>query len=62
LLIGGPELLTLLESNSHLASHQQAKEGLSDMSILFGLLKAYGVLDKISFDLSHQVVWTTILV
>jgi histidyl-tRNA synthetase len=51
-LKGGPELLNQLESDSLLTSHQRAKEGLSDMSILFGLLRVYGVLDKISFDLS----------
>ena len=49
---GGPELLSQLESDTLLASHKRAKEGLADMSILFNLLKAYGILDKISFDLT----------
>ena len=41
-----------LESDSLFTSHKCAKEGLSDMSMLFGFLRAYGVLDKFSFDLS----------
>lgn len=40
--------LSQIESDPFLMSHKQAKEGLCDMSILFGLLRAYGVLDKIS--------------
>ncbi len=46
----GPELLSQLEFYTLLVSHKRAKEGLADMSILFNLLKAYGILDKISFD------------
>ncbi|PPQ93420.1 hypothetical protein CVT25_004492 [Psilocybe cyanescens] len=49
---GGPELLALLEANEALSSNKSAKQGLSEMSILFGLLKAYKILDKISFDMS----------
>ncbi|KAH9486033.1 Histidine--tRNA ligase, mitochondrial [Psilocybe cubensis] len=49
---GGPELLALLEADELLSSNKSAKQGLSEMSILFGLLKAYKILDKISFDMS----------
>ncbi|KIM41651.1 hypothetical protein M413DRAFT_444910 [Hebeloma cylindrosporum] len=49
---GGPELLSQLETDSTLTSNKSAKQGLSDMSILFNLLKAYNALDKVSFDLS----------
>jgi len=49
---GGPELLARLEADSTLTANKSAKQGLSDMAILFTLLKAYNVVDKISFDLS----------
>ncbi|KAF9055611.1 hypothetical protein BJ165DRAFT_1335893 [Panaeolus papilionaceus] len=49
---GGPELLELLKADSKLTANKSAAQGLADMSILFVLLKAYGVVDKISFDMS----------
>ncbi|KAF5312806.1 hypothetical protein D9619_002354 [Psilocybe cf. subviscida] len=49
---GGPDLLAKLEADSTLTANKSAKAGISEMSILFGLLEAYGVVDKISFDLS----------
>ncbi|KDR67989.1 hypothetical protein GALMADRAFT_257538 [Galerina marginata CBS 339.88] len=49
---GGPELLAQLEADATLTANKSAKQGLSDMAILFTLLKAYNVVDKISFDLS----------
>ncbi|KAF8167160.1 hypothetical protein B0H34DRAFT_680502 [Crassisporium funariophilum] len=49
---GGPELLAQLEADATLTSNKSAKQGLTDMALLFNLLKIYGVLDKISFDLS----------
>ncbi|KAF8899320.1 hypothetical protein BD779DRAFT_1488190 [Infundibulicybe gibba] len=49
---GGPDLLKQLEADSNLMANASAKQGLSDMSLLFTFLKAYRVLDKISFDLS----------
>ncbi|KAF8811335.1 histidyl-tRNA synthetase [Phlegmacium glaucopus] len=49
---GGLDLLAQLESDALLASNKSAKQGLTDMGILFTLLNAYGVLDKVSFDLS----------
>ena len=45
---GGPELLSQLEADSTLTSNESAKQGLSDMAILFNLLKAYNALDKVS--------------
>ncbi|CAA7270276.1 unnamed protein product [Cyclocybe aegerita] len=49
---GGPELLSLLERDAALTANASAKQGLSDMRILFTLLKAYGVIERISFDMS----------
>ena len=46
--LGGPELLSQLEADSTLTSNKSAKQGLSDMAILFSLLKAYNALDKVS--------------
>ncbi|KLO20628.1 histidyl-tRNA synthetase [Schizopora paradoxa] len=51
-LRGGQELLEALQTNRTLTSNKRAKEGLDEMSILFSLLNAYGIVDKISFDLS----------
>lgn len=50
ILSGGPELLALLEANEALSSNKSAKQGLSEMSILFGLLKAYKILNKVSIS------------
>ncbi|KAK0185165.1 hypothetical protein F5146DRAFT_1071660 [Armillaria mellea] len=49
---GGPELLDILTSDATLMANKSAKEGVEDMALLFTFLKAYQVLDKISFDLS----------
>ncbi|KAG1783407.1 hypothetical protein EV702DRAFT_1062102 [Suillus placidus] len=49
---GGPSLLDLLKADATLMANPSAKEGISDMDILFTLLRAYKVLDKISFDMS----------
>ena len=46
-LPGGVDLLTQLESDASLISNKSAKQGLTDMGILFTLLNAYGVLDKV---------------
>ncbi|EJD03557.1 histidyl-tRNA synthetase [Fomitiporia mediterranea MF3/22] len=51
-LKGGEELLDTLLGDSALTANASAKEGLSEMSILFTLLKAYNVMNKISFDMS----------
>ncbi|KAL5533884.1 hypothetical protein ACEPAG_344 [Sanghuangporus baumii] len=49
---GGEELLDSLLADSTLTANARAKEGLSEMSLLFTLLKANKVIDKISFDMS----------
>ncbi|KAG1726145.1 hypothetical protein EDB19DRAFT_1753239 [Suillus lakei] len=49
---GGPSLLELLKADATLMANPSAKQGISDMNILFTLLRAYKVLDKISFDMS----------
>ncbi|KAF5381598.1 hypothetical protein D9615_005532 [Tricholomella constricta] len=49
---GGPELLEKLNADAALTANKSAKNGLNEMGILFTLLNAYKVLDKISFDLS----------
>ncbi|KAF9268691.1 histidyl-tRNA synthetase [Marasmius fiardii PR-910] len=49
---GGPTLLEQLLADTTLTANPRAKEGLEEMSLLFTLLRAYDVVDKISFDLS----------
>lgn len=44
---GGPALLEQLTADQTLMSNKNAKEGLADMGLLFTLLKAYKVLDKV---------------
>ncbi|KAK7467376.1 Cytoplasmic and mitochondrial histidine tRNA synthetase [Stygiomarasmius scandens] len=51
-LKGGPELLETLLKDSTLTSNASAKEGLGEMELLFKFLGAYGVLDKVLFDMS----------
>lgn len=45
-----PKLLEQLLQDSQLTSNRSAKEGLFDMSILFTLLRSYGILDKVCWD------------
>ncbi|KAI9000683.1 histidyl-tRNA synthetase [Trametes punicea] len=49
---GGPELLDVLKADEALMANANAKVGVDEMGILFTYLKAYKVMDKISFDLS----------
>ncbi|KAL4263999.1 histidine--tRNA ligase [Pleurotus pulmonarius] len=51
-LKGGLDLLEKLEADATLMANPNAKQGVAEMKILFGLLKAYKVIDKLSFDLS----------
>lgn len=44
---GGPELLAQLKADTTLTANKNAKEGLADMAILFTLLRAYKVLDRV---------------
>lgn len=49
---GGRELLAELKADAELTKNARAVEGLDDMELLFQYLEVYGVLDRISFDLS----------
>ncbi|KAJ7447227.1 hypothetical protein FB451DRAFT_1354995 [Mycena latifolia] len=49
---GGPSLLEQLVTDEALMANANAKQGIADMGLLFTYLRVYGVLDKISFDLS----------
>ncbi|KAJ6601111.1 hypothetical protein DFH09DRAFT_1126889 [Mycena vulgaris] len=49
---GGPSLLEQLVADETLMANANAKQGITDMGLLFTYLRVYGVLDKISFDLS----------
>jgi len=51
-LKGGEELLEKLLADQTLLKNKTAKEGMQDMRLLFGYLKAYGILERMSFDLS----------
>jgi len=53
-LTGGPSLLDLLKADAALMANPSAKQGISDMDILFTLLRAYKVLDKVSCYSIHQ--------
>ncbi|ORY24056.1 hypothetical protein BCR39DRAFT_547825 [Naematelia encephala] len=46
------DLLSKLEADSALMGVQSAKEGIADMRTLFEYLEVYGVLQKMSFDMS----------
>ncbi|KAI9679994.1 MAG: Cytoplasmic and mitochondrial histidine tRNA synthetase [Caeruleum heppii] len=49
---GSTELLESLLANPTLTDNPSAKQGVADMSLLFNFLRAFGVLERISFDLS----------
>jgi len=49
---GGAALLETLLADAGLTANKTAKAGLDEMAVLFRLLKAYQIADKISFDLS----------
>ncbi|KAI9834755.1 MAG: Cytoplasmic and mitochondrial histidine tRNA synthetase [Sarea resinae] len=49
---GSRDLLKSLQSNQELMANPSAQKGLEDIDLLFTYLEAFGVLDKISFDLS----------
>ncbi|PYI18365.1 histidyl-tRNA synthetase mitochondrial precursor [Aspergillus japonicus CBS 114.51] len=49
---GGRELLDGLLADETLTANPNAKAGLDDMALLMDYLEAFGVLDRISFDLS----------
>ncbi|KAI0347935.1 histidyl-tRNA synthetase [Trametopsis cervina] len=49
---GGPSLLEQLQSDKNLMANPSAKAGIEEMGILFTYLTAYGIVEKISFDMS----------
>ena len=49
---GGRDLLEKLKQDQELTANARAAEGLADMELLFNYLDVYGVMDRISFDLS----------
>jgi histidyl-tRNA synthetase len=49
---GGEELLSKLKADATLSANADAKKGLDDMATLFTYLKIFGVLDKVSLDMS----------
>ncbi|KAF9237078.1 histidyl-tRNA synthetase [Melanogaster broomeanus] len=51
-LKGGPALLAQLKGDETLMSNASAKDGILEMELLFTLLGAYKIHDKISFDMS----------
>lgn len=51
-LKGGMDVLTKLESDAELSANKSAAGGLADMRLLFKYLGSFGVLEKISFDMS----------
>lgn len=51
-LKGSQELLDKLLSDTTLMANESAKKGLDDMALLFNYLTTFGVLPKISFDMS----------
>ncbi|KAG8408106.1 Cytoplasmic and mitochondrial histidine tRNA synthetase [Metarhizium acridum] len=46
------ETLKLLKSREELVANEQVKRGLDDMTLLASYVEAFGIADKISFDLS----------
>jgi histidyl-tRNA synthetase len=49
---GSNDLVSRLKADAKLVGNESMKAGLADMDLLFGYLEAFGVLDKVSFDLS----------
>ncbi|EME38290.1 hypothetical protein DOTSEDRAFT_29354 [Dothistroma septosporum NZE10] len=49
---GGQELLEKLQKDGKLSSNDSAKAGLEDISLLFSYLRTFGILERISFDMS----------
>ncbi|OZJ06490.1 hypothetical protein BZG36_00491, partial [Bifiguratus adelaidae] len=51
-LKGGVELLKVLQADEKLTANTSATQGLKDMELLFRYLEIFGVMNKMSFDLS----------
>ena len=53
---GGPDLLDRLTADASLTENESAKQGLADMKLLFTLLGAYDVLNRVSKIIFQFVV------
>ncbi|KAI9503427.1 Cytoplasmic and mitochondrial histidine tRNA synthetase [Coemansia spiralis] len=51
-LKGGEELLQKLQELPELMASKKAQEGVADMSLFFKYARIYGILDRVSFDMS----------
>ena len=51
-LKGGNDLLKKLQADDTLTANESMKTGLADLALFFEYLEAFGVQDKVSFDLS----------
>ncbi|KAK9324270.1 hypothetical protein V1517DRAFT_318241 [Lipomyces orientalis] len=51
-LKGGVDLLELLKQDDELMSNESAAAGIKDMEVLFSYIAAFGIEEKVSFDLS----------
>ena len=49
---GGYNLLMEFQEDPKLSANESARAGLDDMALLFGYLRTFSVLDRISFDMS----------
>ncbi|KAJ7697546.1 histidyl-tRNA synthetase [Mycena metata] len=49
---GGPSLLEQLSADEVLMANVNAKQGITEMGLLFTYFRVYGVIDKLSFDFS----------
>ncbi|KAI0214715.1 Histidine--tRNA ligase, cytoplasmic [Lamellibrachia satsuma] len=49
---GGPELIEALLKDEKLGANKRAAEGLEEMKLLLQYCDLYGILDKVSFDMS----------
>ena len=49
---GGREVLKYLQGDDHLKSNESMVRGMEEMELLFTYLEAFGVLDKVEFNLS----------
>lgn len=52
ILKGQHDLLEKLRADEKIAANESMKQGLTDLGLLFEYLEAFGVLDRVSFDLS----------
>lgn len=49
---GGVDVARALRSDERVQANDRLKQGLDDMELLFGYLEAFGILDKVEFNLS----------